>query len=74
MYPHDPKALVSKIINCGCLSIPYMESWKNVGVLKDSGKRAFTEQEIALNPTKADYAAAMDNFVPLEQQLPPVVK
>jgi len=74
MYPHDPKAPASETVNCGCMSTPYMDAWKDAGVLKDPGKRAFTDQEIALNPTKADYAAAMDNFVPLAEQLKPVVK
>jgi hypothetical protein len=60
MYPHDPKAPISETINCGCMSIPYMGEWKDAGVLKDPGRRAFTDQEIALNPAKADYAAAME--------------
>lgn len=43
-------------MNCGCISLPYMDEWKEAGILKYPGKRAFTEQEIALNPAKADYA------------------
>ncbi len=69
MYPHDPKAPASETVNCGCMSIPYMDEWKDAGILQDPGRRAFTAQEIALNPAKADYAATMDNFVPLAEQL-----
>lgn len=28
MYPHDPHAPVGEVINCGCMSLPYMESWQ----------------------------------------------
>lgn len=27
MYPRDPKAPVSEIINCGCMHVPYMAEW-----------------------------------------------
>jgi len=49
------------------MSIPYMDAWKDAGVLKDPGKRAFSDQEITLNPAKADYAAAMDGPTLAEQ-------
>ena len=47
-------------MNCGCISLPYMERWKDAGVLKDPGKRAFTDEEIRLNPAKADYAEMLN--------------
>lgn len=28
MYPHDPAAPASETVNCGCVMLPYMESWK----------------------------------------------
>lgn len=52
MYPHDPAAPPSETINCGCVSLPYMESWAEAGSLANPGKKAFTAEEIALNPTK----------------------
>lgn len=27
MYPRDPKAPISEIINCGCMHVPYMPEW-----------------------------------------------
>jgi hypothetical protein len=56
MHPHDPKAPAKETVNCGCISLPYMDKWAKAGALKDPGKRAFTDEEIALNPAKADYA------------------
>jgi len=54
MHPHDPKASVSEVVNCGCISLPFLAEWKNKGLLENPSKKAFTEQEIALNPLKAD--------------------
>jgi len=28
MHPHDPQAPVGEVINCGCMSLPYMDSWE----------------------------------------------
>jgi hypothetical protein len=56
MYPHDPAAPPSETINCGCISLPYMDSWKDAGLLAHPGKKPFTAEEIALNPTKAELA------------------
>jgi hypothetical protein len=28
MHPHDPAAPAGEVINCGCVSIPYMKHWK----------------------------------------------
>lgn len=54
MYPHDPKAPASETINCGCVMLPFMKSW-DVAV---PGKKPFSEEEIRLNPTKADMATS----------------
>ncbi|MDX1491283.1 MAG: hypothetical protein R3332_08350 [Pseudohongiellaceae bacterium] len=34
-HPHDPSAPASEVINCGCLSLPYMDSWE----VKYKGRR-----------------------------------
>lgn len=49
-YPRDPKAPAGETINCGCISLSYMAHWDMV----TPGRKAFTEQEILLNPTKRD--------------------
>lgn len=28
MFPHDPKAPASEVINCGCVALPYKADWK----------------------------------------------
>ncbi|WP_339859120.1 hypothetical protein [Pseudohongiella acticola] len=38
MHPHDPKAPIGEVINCGCMSLPYMKSWQ----MSAPGKRAVT--------------------------------
>ena len=54
MFPHDPKAPAAETVNCGCISLPYRDEWKDV--MQTPGKRRFTDEEIALNPLKADLA------------------
>lgn len=49
MHPHDPKAPPEEVINCGCISIPHMRSWK----MLNPGKRPFSQLEIQRNPLKA---------------------
>jgi len=66
MHPHDPKAPVSEVVNCGCISLPFLAEWKDKGLLENPGKKAFTEQEIALNPLKADLNY-MDEHPTMEQ-------
>jgi hypothetical protein len=54
MYPRDPAAPAAETINCGCESLPYMDSWD----VQTPGRRAFSEREIALDKRKGDLAAA----------------
>lgn len=49
MHPHDPKAPIEEVINCGCLSLPYMKSWG----MATPGAKAFSEREIRLDGRKA---------------------
>ncbi len=52
MHPHDPKAPASETINCGCVALPYMDSWS----VATPGRKPFSEEELRLNPTKRDMA------------------
>ena len=58
MYPRDPAAPAAETINCGCQSLPYMASWEQAGVLSSPGRRAFTDDEIAARPARAEMNAA----------------
>lgn len=49
MCPHDPKAPVEEVINCGCLSIPFMKGWQ----VMTPGAKPFTELELKMNGRKA---------------------
>lgn len=50
MFPRDPAAPVGETINCGCESLPYMESWD----VKNPGRVPFTDRELQLSQTKRD--------------------
>ena len=58
MYPRDPAGPAAETINCGCQSLPYMASWEEAGVLSSPGRRAFTDDEIAARPIRAELARA----------------
>lgn len=51
MYPRDPKAPVSEIINCGCMHVPYMKAW---GTQKQFEK-SWSEAQKAANKPKGAY-------------------
>jgi len=47
--PHDPKAPVEQIINCGCISLPWLKTWQ----VMTPGAKPFTERELQLDGRKA---------------------
>ena len=49
MHPHDPSAPIGEIINCGCIALPYMASWR----VMTPGAKPFTDLEITGDPRKA---------------------
>lgn len=55
MYPRDPRASAKNTVNCGCTSLPWMESWE----VKQPGRQAFTSEELANDPRKRDLDAAL---------------
>lgn len=48
-HPHDPRAPIEQIVNCGCLAIPWMSSW----AVSTPGARPFSERELKLDGRKA---------------------
>jgi hypothetical protein len=56
MFPHDPKAPASEVINCGCTALPFKDGWD----MASPGKKRFTAAEMAANPRKADIQQALD--------------
>ena len=54
MFPRDPAGPAKETINCGCQSLPYMESWAERDALRNPGRRAFTDDEIAARPSRAE--------------------
>lgn len=59
MHPHDPAAPAGEAINCGCISIPYMTSWK----VLNPGKMPYSELELQHNPLKREINDAINNPV-----------
>ena len=49
LCPHDPKAPPEQVINCGCIAIPHIKSWK----VATPGAKPFTELELKLDARKA---------------------
>lgn len=49
-FPRDPAAPAGETINCGCESLPYMDSWN----VTHPGRQPFTSEEIARNPLRRD--------------------
>ena len=43
MFPRDPSGPVAETINCGCTSLPFMDSWE----VAQPGRRPFSDDEIA---------------------------
>lgn len=49
LCPHDPKAPIEQVINCGCTAIPHMKGWQ----VMTPGAKPFTERELQLDGRKA---------------------
>lgn len=47
--PHDPTAPVAQVINCGCISLPWMKGWQ----VMTPGAKPFTKKELQLDGRKA---------------------
>ncbi len=48
-FPRGPAGSPGNTINRGCQSLPWMESWE----VRDPGRRAFADEEIARDPRRA---------------------
>lgn len=55
MFPRDPQGPAKETINCGCVSLPVMESWE----VSQPGRLPISDEEIRLDPRKRDLAAAL---------------
>jgi hypothetical protein len=47
--PHDPKAPIDQVINCGCVALPFMKGWQ----VMTPGAKPFSELELKLDGRKA---------------------
>jgi len=56
MFPRDPAGPAQETINCGCTTLPFMESWE----VAQPGRHPFSDDEVRLNPKKRDLADALD--------------
>jgi len=56
MFPRDPKGSARNTINCGCIALPFMASWK----VKNPGRLQFTDEELRLSSQKADLQARIN--------------
>ncbi len=54
-YPRAPDIPVGERVNCGCATLPHMDSW----TVSTPGRKAFTEEEQTLNPRKRDLEDAL---------------
>ncbi len=55
-FPRDPAASAKNTVNCGCASLPFMESWE----VRHPGPKPFTPDELARDPAKRDLAPARE--------------
>ncbi len=56
MFPRDPKGPVGERVNCGCVQLPYMESWE----MRQPDRQPFSDREIFRNPQKRDLARELN--------------
>jgi hypothetical protein len=57
MHPHDPTAPAGEVINCGCVSIPHMTSWK----VLNPGRMPYSQLELQNNPLKREINDAINS-------------
>ena len=50
LFPRDPAGPAAETVNCGCQSLPWMQSWE----VLHPGRRPFSTEEIARNPIRAE--------------------
>lgn len=55
MFPRDPKAPAKHTINCGCSSLPFMESWE----VSQPGRQPFSPAELAASAFRRDLQGAL---------------
>lgn len=55
MFPRDPAASAKQTINCGCTSLPLMESWE----VRLPGGQPFSPEELAASPAKRLISSAV---------------
>jgi len=58
LHPRHPAAPIKEVINCGCESLPFMESWE----VQNPGRKPFSPDEIAADPFKRDLQTARDDL------------
>lgn len=56
MYPRDPKGPIKERVNCGCVQLPFMESWD----VRQPDRQPFSDREIFNNPLKRDIARELN--------------
>lgn len=54
MHPRDPEGPIGETINCGCTSLPWVESWE----VMRPGRQAFSKEELDANRAKRMVADA----------------
>ena len=55
MFPRDPAGPAKETINCGCTSLPFMETWD----VLQPGRQPFTDREIRDDPFRRDLEGAL---------------
>ena len=58
LHPRHPAAPIKEVVNCGCESLPFMDSWK----VQNPGRKPFSPDEIAADPFKRDLQSARDDL------------
>lgn len=55
MFPRDPTGPAKETVNCGCTSLPFMDSWE----VMQPGRQSFGDREMAADPFKRDLHVAV---------------